>query len=366
MHHWRAWILIGSALLVAAGIAGCQQASEPPPPPSPALRLAADRFLFTAEHLRIGKAALGDSLHQDLASARYDAAITLLSKLDQTTRKDPRYEFVYRDTLDAIGNCDAVDESLEYRLQQMQEAKPHSAWPHVLLGHYYDAMACKARGTGWARNVDQDQWSTMVNFDRRAAAEYREAMAINPNLFPVYDGLMGIINREDTLSQITVLYQQSHKYLPDSYLMAADYMNALRPRWHGSYALMNRFAREMRKSVNGNPRFYDLAGYVAADQANLAYNDRNFTEAFQLYTHALAYGDYPSWLEWGGESARGINRYRAAYAYYQRYLIYKPQNADAQKRWREFAFACKSTEIPQCRDQGYPWAAEPAELISKH
>jgi len=356
------WIAIGAVLLMAAALSACQksqQAADSPPPLSPALRQAADRFLLRSEQLRIEKAGLGPSLKADLEAGRYAALEAALNALDQTDRADPRYEFVYRDALDAIVSCDSPDDSMERPLLAMQDAMPGSVWTHVLLAHYYEAMACNARGTGWARDVSPDQFNALQNFDRRAYIEYQQALSINPNLFPIYDELLEIANQLGSLQQITAIYKQSRLHLPNSYLLAADYMNALKPRWHGDYTLMYRFANEMRKHVDKNPRFYDLGGYVAADQANLAYNDKDYATAFRLYTQAIQYADYPSWLEWSAESARGINQYRVAYVYYQRYLLYKPQDADARKRWREFAPFCAPQPQLACPGgQGFPWAGE--------
>lgn len=363
--------LIGTsaALLLLIMLTACQKApsSDAAPSLSPALREAADQYLFVAEHLRTETAGLGKVLAGDLAAGRYDHLEAALNDLDRTARNDPRYEFSYRDVLDAIASCNAPNDSVERPLLDLEEAKPHSPWPHVLLGHYYEAMACHARGTGWVRDVSEDQLRIMENFDRRAYAEYRAAMAINPNLFPVYDGLMIISNGLGSLDEVTAVYRQASQHLPRSYLLAADYMNALKPRWHGSYSLMYRFANEMRPLTAKNPRFYDLGGYVAADQADLAYRDRDFTDALRLYTQAIQYADYPSWLEWGAESAVGLRQYRIAYAYNKRYLLYKPQDADAQKRLRELAPFCTSPSPAVCRgDQGFPWAGEilPSASIS--
>lgn len=369
--HKLSWIAIGTLLLMASAISGCQKtplADAGPPPLSPALRQAADRFLLKAEQLRVERADIGRTLKIELAAGRYDAVEATLTALDQLDRADPRYEFVYLDALDAIVACDSPDDSMQRPLLSMQEAKPQSAWPHVLLAHFYGAMACSARGTGWARDVGEDQLNTMKNFDRRAYAEYQEAMAIDPDLFPVYEGLLHIANGLGTLDEITAIYKQSRLHLPDSYLLASDYMTALKPRWHGDYSLMYRFANQMRKLVGKNPRFYDLGGYVAADQANLAYNDKDYAAAFKLYTQALGYGDFPSWLEWGAESARGINQFRVAYAYYQRYLLYKPQDVAARKRWGDFAPACVSPSATLCHsDKGFPWAGEmPAAGSTTH
>lgn len=356
------WIAISAMLLMTAALSACQKAprvNDSPPSLSPALRQAADRFLLKAEQLRSEKADIGRQLKAELSAGHYAAVEAALTSLDNIDRADPRYEFVYTDTLDAVGSCDAPDDSMERPLLGMQDAKPRSAWTHVLLAHYYAAMACNARGESWAKDVNGDQWSAMQNFDRRAYGEYWQAMAINPDLFPVYDGLMNIANGLGSLLQVTAIYKQSRLHLPASYLLAADYMNALKPRWHGDYSLMYQFANQMRPYVNKNPRFYDLGGYVAADQANVAYSAKDYASAYRLYSQALQYADYPTWLEWAAEAANGARQYRAAYVYYQRYLLYKPQDADAQKRWREFARYCAAPLPSVCRgQQGYPWAGE--------
>lgn len=355
-------LLITACLLVLGGLSGCQpapSANDQSLQLSPQLRRAADQFLLKAEQLRVEKADVGTRLKSELSADHYAEAETLLTTLDRDDRADPRYEFVYRDALDAVSSCDAPDDSMERPLLAMEDAQSRSAWPHMLLGHYYESMACHARGAGWARDVNQDQWNTMGNFDRRAYAEYQEALAINPALFPVYDGLLEIANGLGDLQQITAIYQQSREHLPDSYLLAADYMNALKPRWHGTYNQMDQFANLMRKQVKSNPRFYDLGGYVFADRADWAYRNKDYGAALQLYSQALDYGDYPTWLKWAAESADGARAYPEAWVYYQRYLAYKPLDAAAQKRWHEFDVFCRTPLPPACRgDRGYPWGGE--------
>lgn len=353
---------LGAGLLALGMLSGCQpapSANDNSLPLSAQLHQAADRFLLKAEQLRVEKADLGTRLKSELSAGQYAGAETILTTLDRDDRADPRYEFVYRDALDAISSCDAPDESMERPLLGMEDVQPKSAWPHLLLGQYYESMACHARGTGWARDVNQDQWNAMGNFDRRAYSEYQEALAINPDLFPVYDGLLDIANGLGDLQQITAIYQQSRQHLPDSYLLAADYMNALEPRWHGAYGLMQQFAALMRKQVQSNPRFYDLGGYVFADRADWAYRNKDYAAALHLYYQALEYGDYPTWLKWAAESADGARAYPAAWVYYQRYLAYKPRDAEARKRWHEFDAFCRTPLTPACRsDRGFPWGNE--------
>jgi tetratricopeptide (TPR) repeat protein len=348
-------------LVTAVSINGCHKAphaNDSLPYLAPRLRLAADQFLLTSERLRVEKADLGKRLKAELLAGRYREVEAILASLDKTDRGDPRYEFVYRDTLADVSSCAAPDESMERPLLDMEDEHPHSAWPHMLLADYYESMACNIRGGGWASEVGADQWSAVQNFDHRGYAEYQEAMAVDPNLFPVYEGLIRITNVIGNLNQITAIYEQSRQHLPGSYLLAADYMNALKPRWHGNYSLMYQFANVMRKHVNENPRFYDLGGYVFADRADMAYRDQDFDSALHLYYRALGYGDYPSWLEWAAESAIALHGYRTAYAYYRRYLVYKPQDSEARKRWRAFAQVC-ATMTPVCRGtEGFPWGDE--------
>lgn len=366
----RRCALAAGALLAALALAGChraqdaarakaQTAAAAPPPASRTLRAAADRFLYRSERLRIARADIGRRLKADLAAGRYDAAAHALADLNRSDAADPRYEYVYRETLAALASCDAPDRPIERALLDFAAARPQSAWPHLLLGHYYFAMVCRARGQGWAQDVSGADWRSMANFARRAAAELDQALAIDPRIFPAYEDLIFLSDDLGSLRTTTSIYLRSRKYLPASFLLAADYMVALEPRWGGSYPAMYRFARAMRSHLKENPRFYMLSGWAYGDKA-LTYNlEREPSRALRYYYRALQYGDYTRWLKDAGRIADAGHNYRVAYAYYRRYLLYKPDDAAAGKALKELTPHCDPARHPECsHPPGAPWAGE--------
>ena len=364
----RVWVIAAGVVFTGVLLGACRQenrhVADTPPPPSHALRLAADRFLFKSEHLLAKSTGLAKQLEHDLKAKHYDALEKTLARLDRTARSDQHYEFLYRATLDAITSCDNPHALLERRLLDYEYAEPKSEWAHLLLGEYYDSMACHARGYEWAKDVTTEQWRAMANFGHRAYAEYTQALSINPHLFPAYEGLIGIGDDVGSLRTITAVYEQSRTYLPTNYLLAADYMVALEPRWHGSYRLMYQFARRMRAHVDENPLFYILGGYAYADKASMAYSADDYRNTLKFYYEALQYGDYPRWLRSAGEAAIDGRNYRVAYAYYSRYVLYRPQDLDALERLKELTPYCNPALHPEClMPPRAPWTGEPASTL---
>ncbi len=77
---------------------------------------------------------------------------------------------------------------------------------------------------------------------------------------------------------------------PASYEVRAHYMNALTPRWGGSHAAMEKFARDALKFAGKNPRLRMLEGLIYADAADSQSLVKKYKDADALYTKALAYG----------------------------------------------------------------------------
>lgn len=208
-------------VIVLATAAGCGKAQStsphskyriqpafPTPAQSASARLAADRYLYQSEHLRTRDAGIQKTLRKDLVSKNHADADNTLEKLDQVSRSDPRYESLYVDTLKSVTSCNHPDRPIERALLDYESSRPRSPWPHILLGRYYDSAACHARGYGLASKIKNDQLVAMENFDHRAYSEYLDALKINNELFPAYDGMMRILTDLGTLSQIKLTYER--------------------------------------------------------------------------------------------------------------------------------------------------------------
>ena len=360
-------IIIVSTGALALMIAGCgqshgnarrhaadQHTRYTPPRPSATAQLAADRYLYQSEQLRLRNSGIETALKNDIAARRYSAANKIMKNINRESRVDPRYELLYVATLKAVTTCGHTHRAIERALLDYESARPKSPWPHLLLGRYYEAEACHARGEGWAKNVKQSQWKAMINFDRQAVAEYMAALKIDNKLFPAYDGLMRIMMDFGNLNQIKAIYEHSRKYLPKSYILAAIYMNALEPRWGGSYRLMRQFADQMQEHLNENPRFYNLRGAARADKANFAYDNNRYGQSLQGYMTAMHFGDNPDWLYVAGYDAANTGQSRFALTYFRRYLVYKPEDAGVRKTMAKILKDCKSHPVARGCTQKLP------------
>lgn len=324
------------------------QTQYPSPAQSASARLAADRYLYKSEQLRINDSGIQKNLKMDIMSKNYAGADKTMEKLDQESRSDPRYESLYVDTLNSITSCDNPDRPIEHALLDYKSSRPKSPWPHILLGRYYYSEGCHARGYDYAYKVKQNQWAALQNFDRRAYSEYLDALEIDKKLFPAYDGIMNILMNLGRLRQITAVYKRSRKFLPKSYILATIYMNALEPRWQGSYKLMHDFANSMQKHLAQNPRFYNLLGAIFADKASIFYLHHKHLKAAEEYTIALIYGDNTDWLSSAGYSAQRAGVLSVAYVYYDRYMFYKKSDSGIQENMNQIKRFCR--KHPKTRD----------------
>jgi tetratricopeptide (TPR) repeat protein len=98
-------------------------------------------------------------------------------------------------------------------------------------------------------------------------------------------------------------------------------MNALLPRWGGSYAAMEALAAESEKLAATNPRLRVLRGYIPWDHGR-SLPDSNLNERHKAFLEALSFGpDWRFFESLGHERAAAHHEDEALQAYF---------NADAQ------------------------------------
>lgn len=163
--------------------------------------------------------------------------------------------------------------------------------PYLARAHYYYAKGWESRGYRWAKDTTEEQFRMMrLNF-QNAVDDIRTAFAIRQNLLTAYIILIGISNATgDDAAQENRL-QAAMELFPRSFLIRSQYINAIKPRWGGSYEEMENFAKAAETYANDNPHLPFLYGYIYCDQARVLSSEKRFHEAAALYSKAIAFGD---------------------------------------------------------------------------
>jgi Domain of unknown function (DUF4034) len=159
---------------------------------------------------------------------------------------------------------DGFDGAWKERLAELQEwtkAEPESPIPHMVLANFYNNYGWKARGAGWGRAVDRDNW---ITFKRRlvlGAEQLHEALKLGP-VNPIWFSIaqvntLGAGTREDDAmynKMVSIGLKDFPNYMP-IYLNKTYY---LQPRWRGEVGQWTDFIASEADKIGGSEgdKFY--------------------------------------------------------------------------------------------------------------
>jgi tetratricopeptide (TPR) repeat protein len=115
---------------------------------------------------------------------------------------------------------------------------------------------------------------------------------------------------------------------PACFEVRRQYMVGLEPRWGGSYQEMQQFASQSQQMAGVNPQLRLLQGVPYYDQSNSACSDGRDTEAVELGTKALSYGEYWRFYYQRAMALRCSKRYQDALRDLDRAIALRPTKAD--------------------------------------
>lgn len=148
-----------------------------------------------------------------------------------------------------------------------QKAYPASPTPAILLATRYDKTAWKARGSGSAHKVWRDDWATF----KRLLGEARDILntakgwaSIDPEWYARRAQIALALGEGD--AEFMVIIDEGLAREPTYYKLYNVPFYYFGPKWHGSYALAERWARaaaDRARPTEGDSvyaRIYALAG----------------------------------------------------------------------------------------------------------
>jgi tetratricopeptide (TPR) repeat protein len=166
----------------------------------------------------------------------------------------------------------------------------------------------------------------MDAFFTRASADFYFGMRLDPRSIVPYDGLMDIAMNEPDHAMGRLLLDRGLKLQPYSFILRVSYMWSLLPRWGGSYAAMEEFAKESAPFAARNPRIKALAGYEDWDRGRVLEEKKDYPRAEAAYTRALGSGDASQFRFERGDFYWRRDKYREALEDLNRALLQRPQD----------------------------------------
>jgi uncharacterized protein len=261
-----------------------------------------------------------------LTSRKYDSLGAVLSAYSDSVTQDYRLEYRLFDAYDAF---DAPIQSLEPLLDEWVTERPQSAPARLARGVYLAARGWNARGYAFAARTSRAQFRQMDSFFARAKVDYLAGMRLDPRSIVPYRGLMKMDKTENDDETMRQLLDQGLRIQPYSFRLRAVYIQAILPRWGGSYKAMTEFAEECAPYAARNPRINALAGFVDYDRGRVLEKAGKKAEAIKAYGRALSHGDFWQFRYERGDLYFHADRDKEALEDLNKAVGQNPQDADA-------------------------------------
>jgi tetratricopeptide (TPR) repeat protein len=236
----------------------------------------------------VDRPALRSLLH----AARYADLTKYFESFQAAFEADPKKEYWPNDAAAAFASAEP---ELLTHLDAWVNATPQSFAPYLARGTYRTHLGFVRRGTHYAVDTPESDLAAMKDTHDKALADLEKAFALRPKLVTA---LAQEIDIAMTLSDNAGLERaagKAEKLCPTCLLFRVHLMNAMEPRWGGSYDAMARLAKSSPVAQNAKLRF--LPGYIDIDQVETLLHDGKLDEALAATEKACARGEYWRFLQ---------------------------------------------------------------------
>jgi tetratricopeptide (TPR) repeat protein len=204
-----------------------------------------------------------------------------------------------------------------------QFPKSNSAW--LARAKYFENLGWDRRGSKWAKDTTDDQIKGMNSAFADAVRSTTTALSLRPATVECYAVLINIAMTRGEAERELALTRDALKAVPESFRVRRAHMQALLPRWGGSYEEMQKFTHESQAYASKNPKLRWLRGMVAWDQGNVAVRDKNYELAIRRFTEALEAGEYNQFYTDRADAYNRMKQYDRALADANQALQLYPQ-----------------------------------------
>lgn len=197
-------------------------------------------------------------------------------------------------------------------LDSWVDAQPKSYQALTSRSFCYLQLGIEARGGKWRSETSEDQINAMSRYMFLAERDARSALALQPDNIAPYRVLV-ILGKYQSNEKMLSATREALKAFPASFYIRVNAIDAMQPRWGGSYAQMLAFAEESQKYADINPILKQMLGYPYWARGRDLETAKQYEAAYEQYSKALEYGDATDFLRSHNEMALELKHYREAF-----------------------------------------------------
>jgi tetratricopeptide (TPR) repeat protein len=240
---------------------------------------------------------------------------------------DPAYESPLIKLYDALerGNNKVLE-----KLDKWVAARP-SYISYGARGVWKERRGYWLRGGEFIERTAPESFASMRRVHEEARRDLSIALEMNRKFAPAYNSLIRIERAGGSRKSAKAILATAVREIPHTYYVRFEYLQALTPRWGGSYERMRIYTDDLDRKAVVNPRIWSLKGEAFADRGVKAWNASDYEAAARHYTMALSYGDRMEFLKDRGYVYIGLGQYELALADLVRYRQYDPDNVEVNR-----------------------------------
>ncbi len=235
----------------------------------------------------VDRPALRSLLHHH----KYAELSSYVERLQADFEADPKREYWPED---AGASFHSAEPELRAALDEWVKATPASFAPYLARGAHWTEVAYARRGGKWASDTSEASFASMHEAVDRATFDLDRALAIRPKLVAARTLQISAAMAASDAPRLKAAIDQAIATCPTCLVPRTKYVMALEPRWGGSYAAMEQFARDA--AAVPNPRMRFVAGYVDWDKAHVLKRAEKYDDALVTVDRACKLGDYWAFL----------------------------------------------------------------------
>ncbi|MCP4325283.1 MAG: ribosomal protein L7/L12 [Alteromonadales bacterium] len=234
----------------------------------------------------------GKELRGLLQSKKYYQLESILSELNDKVHHDISWESAFRRSINLLSNQEKVSINMLDNWVNTTE----SAYAYLARGAYYADAGATARGFEFTSETSDDQFAAMNKLYLSAYSDLIHAKEIDSSLLPTYALLIQINVGDGSYNPRDLFLKEAILANPAGNQYRYVYMNYIKPKWGGSWEMMDSFASETSAYASLNPRLNLLTGYMSAEKGDIAKIDDDFDACISHYSKALQHGIHSEWL----------------------------------------------------------------------
>ena len=186
---------------------------------------------------------------------------------------------------------------------------PQSYAAHQARADYYLGLALNARGTKYISKTSQQDINEMERYLGLAMEDDKSALTLASKPLLTYDNMLTLSVEGGSKKSSRQILDLADRIDPKNFIVRANYMDSLQPKWGGSFNEMKKFLEEVRKAGTSINVITHLEGQIFMALGDVCDNCdglvHDYTEAAKWYRKAAEIGFYEGQFKLGQLYAKG-------------------------------------------------------------